>query len=116
MVKDKEMQVFSPKMLTWLIAIVVGILLPLFTQDLVINQIANLSPLPASATSTVPVNSSVILLSVFIISSCFVTYVSAIAFQIYFIAKLVNVWPVIALIITLAAPAIIWFALPYAFL
>lgn len=116
MVKEKETQVFSPKILTWLIAIVVGILLPLFTQDIIITQIANLSPLPASTTNTAPVDSSTISMSVFLISAYFIAFVSAISFQIYFIAKLVTVWPVMALIVTLTAPAIIWFALPYALL
>lgn len=113
MVKEKETRVFSPKVLTWLVAIVAGILLPLFTQDLVINQISNLSPLPSSTVNSRPIDSSAISLSVLILTIYFVAYVSAVAFQVYFIAKLATVWPVIALIITLTVPAIIWFALPY---
>lgn len=112
MVKEKNGQIFSAEILTWLISIIMGILLPLFTQSLVIEQVANLSSMPAT-TSSAPVENSVIVASALILWGLFLAYVFAFAFQIYFIAKTTRFSSVFALIVTMASPITIWVALPY---
>jgi len=112
MVKEKNGQIFSSEMLAWLISVVVGILLPLFTQDLIISSIANLSAMPETLANTTQTNTTVVT-SALTLWGFFLAYATAIAFQIYFIAKTLRLLTVFALIVTMVAPITIWVALPY---
>lgn len=106
---------FSPAMINWLIAIVVGLIVPLFSQDFIGNQIIKFStPLPTTAdeaiTITEPSTMLFAALSLFILVG---TYVIAIGFQILYIAKLQKINTIFSFALTITGPFIIWLVLPY---
>ena len=105
--------VFSNITITWMLSILVGIVLPLFTQTLVADQLSKLSILPASTSNLETADANAQLIAALTVLGLFIVYVSVIAFQIYFIAKTIKISSVVALIVTLISPITIWLVIPY---
>lgn len=106
---------FTPNIIAWLIAIAMGVILPLFSQDFIANQIINLSsPLPTSVNEVVstPTSSTMLLASLALFTlSCL--YVIAIGFQIFFITKIQKIYTIFSFTLTIVGPIFIWLILPY---
>ncbi len=103
-------ELFSPKFVNWLIAIVFGAVIPIGGQAFIANIIAGLNFTPSYANGEiVPADPSG---PVLWISVLFVAYVTAIAYQIRYIAMLKTHSSVFALIVTLVVPVLASVTMP----
>jgi len=113
MSNENDKPIFSTPVLSWMLAGVVGILLPLVAQDFIAQQFSALSLLPANAKQLTIATSQQQLVAAVILLIAFIVYVMALGFQILFIAKTKAINSVFALVITAIFPAVIWLVLPY---
>lgn len=114
MEQKTDLTSFSPLTVSWLVAITVGIIMPLFIHDFIIAQLSLFSPTvsPDMGTVTSPTSSTLLLasLSLFLIA---VVYISALGFQILTIAKLKKAFAIIPFVVTVLGPFFIWLTVPY---
>jgi len=107
--------IFSPPIISWAVAIVIGIVLPLFLQDVIASQIANLgTKLPETADEIVIPNPALMLVASLVLFVIASFWVFALGLQIYYIAtikKISSIWP---FFITILGPIFIWAIVPYA--
>jgi hypothetical protein len=108
---------FTPTMINWLIALIVGLIIPLFSQDFVGNQIVKFStPLPTTVDEIVTIaDPSAMLFAALSLLILTGGYVIALGFQILYIAKLQTTNTVFSFALTLIGPFIVWLVLPYVF-
>ena len=102
---------FSPFMVSWLIAIVVGIIAPLFTQEIVARQVSNLSVLPSTGEETP--NAATTFAAAIVLFVAITLYVTAIGFQIFYISLRRKISSILPFVITALGPLFIWLVLPY---
>lgn len=106
---------FSPALTNWLIGVVVGVIVPLFAQDIIASQISNLSTLPTNTGTKInAVDPVTIFIAACVLFVVFVGYVATLAYQIRYISSLKTHSSVWAFVITCVGPIFVWFVLPYA--
>ena len=112
--QDNKPAIFSPLTVTWLISGILGVVFPLFGQEIIAEQLSKLSLLPASTdTANLTVDPAAQVMASSILFGALAVYLIAISFQIYFIAKTLKIRSIFALAFTLVVPLFIWFTLPY---
>lgn len=113
---DKDARrTFSPALINWLIGIAVGIVVPLFAQDIIASQISNLSTLPTiTGTKINTVDPTSVFIAACVLFVVFVGYVASLAYQIRYISSLRTHSSVWAFVITSVGPIFVWLVLPYA--
>jgi hypothetical protein len=112
--EEKTSKLFTPVIVSWIIAIAVGLVAPLFLQGMVAGQISSLSThVPQTADEIVkPDPAGMFAASLFLFVLAF-GYLVAVASQIYYIATLKtfkSIWP---FVITVLGPAFMWTVVPY---
>lgn len=96
---DEVTPLITPGVLAWIVTLIAGVIIPLFTQQLVADSIRTLDE--------TPVYSSLILTLML-----FGNFLAASA-NVYYIALTKKFHTVLALTITLFSPIYIWLLLPY---
>lgn len=112
--EEKPSKLFTPAVISWVVAIAVGLVAPLFLQGIVAGQISNLSThIPQTTDEIVkPDPAGMFVASLFLFILAF-GYIVAIASQIYYIAILKtfkSIWP---FVITVLGPVFMWTVVPY---
>lgn len=112
--EEKTSKLFTPSIISWVIAISIGLVAPLFLQGIVAGQISNLSThIPQTTDEIVkPDPAGMFAASLFLFILAF-GYIVAVASQIYYIATLKvfkSIWP---FVITVLGPVFMWTVVPY---
>lgn len=104
-------EVFTPKAVNWLLAIIFGIALPVVGQSFIAEMVSSLNTLPTYVNGEIvqPGDPTPAMIG---LSILFIVYILVFAYQILFIAKLKTHSSVWALTITVACPLVISVALP----
>lgn len=111
---NKEDKIFSPLVVNWLIAIIVGILLPLIAQDYIATAVSGLSDASVIVKGDIvaPDGKSIAFSASVLVIASF-AYITALAYQIRFLVILKTHNSTFALITTIFCPVFVWIAVPF---
>jgi hypothetical protein len=98
----------------WILALVFGIIIPLFSQNIIADNISQFSSrMPDTVNEIIPVDPMQVLVAASILFAFVIIFVLANAYHILLIARTKKVSSVFAMVVTLIGPLFIWIMLPY---
>lgn len=103
---------FPPGMVAWILAVLAGVVAPLFLEQFVGEQLGALSLLPETAESGLPTTEEErnAVLTLFGLFSC---YILILSYQLYAFVTTRRALNLLPLPLTFILPAFIWLVLPY---
>jgi glucan phosphoethanolaminetransferase (alkaline phosphatase superfamily) len=111
---SSKLTFLTPLMSGWILALLFGVIIPLFFQNIIADNISHLSTkTPDTAEELVPTDPMQVLVAASILFVFVTIFVLINSYHILLIAKTRKMASVFALVVTLVGPLFIWLVVPY---